>query len=92
MKSVEVIMEHKEDNMKSKKGLADILVFGGLIIACLIVNGLSNPYNAEDRADIEKSFGTKPMNKITAFNTYSNMTDEQKQEFDKTSPISASFW
>jgi hypothetical protein len=84
------MVKTKEDNMK--KGFAEFFLIGTMIIVCLAINAISKPYNSEDRADIEKSFGTKPMNKITAFNTYSGMTDAQKQEFDKTSPNSPSFW
>lgn len=75
-----------------KKGFADLLLFGGLIIVCLIVNGISKPYNSQDRADIDKSFGQPKGNVITSFKTYSEMTDAEKATFDKTSPNSPSFW
>ena len=78
--------------MKSRKGIVDVLLFGSLIMVCLVINGINKPYNAEDRADIQKSFGQKQGNVITAFSTYSNMTDEQKKEFDKSSPNSPTYW
>ena len=63
-----------------------------MIIVCLAINAISKPYSEEDRADIQKSFGAKQGNVITAFNTYSEMKDAKKAEFDKTSPNSPSFW
>lgn len=68
------------------KGFADVMLFGALIIVCLIVNGMGKPYNAQDRVDIQKSFRQKQGNVITT------LTEAQKIEFDKTSPNSPSFW
>jgi predicted house-cleaning NTP pyrophosphatase (Maf/HAM1 superfamily) len=78
--------------MKSKKGFAEFFLIGSLIIVCLAINAISKPYNAEDRADIEKSFGQPKGNVISGIKLYSQMTDSEKAEFDKTSPTSASFW
>lgn len=78
--------------MKSKKGFADLVLFGCLLIGCLIVNGMSKPYNAEDRADIQKSFGQKQGNVITGIKTYSDMTVAEKAEIDSHSAQSPSFW
>lgn len=63
-----------------------------MIIVCLAINAISKPYSEEDRADIQKSFGAKQGNVITAWVNYSDMTEAQKKEFDKTSPNSPSFW
>jgi hypothetical protein len=75
-----------------KKGFADIVLFGGLIMLCLVINNLGKPYNAQDRADIQKSFGQKQGNVITGIKTYSDMTVAEKAEMDSHSAQSPSFW
>lgn len=77
--------------MKSKKGFAEFFLIGGLIIVCLAINAISKPYNSEDRADIQKSFGQSKGNTIDGIKFYSQMTDKEKAEFDTMSGDSPTY-
>ena len=78
--------------MKSKKGSVELIF---IVLVWLMVwagSGKTEAQIATDRADIQKSFGQPKGNVITGVKLYSQMTDAEKAQFDKTSPDSPSFW
>jgi len=78
--------------MKSRKGSVELIF---IVLVGLMVwagSGRTDAEKAQSRIDCEKSFGQPKGNVITKFTTYSEMTDAQKKEFDKTSPDSPTYW